>query len=164
MAFGTIYFIKQNGGNNDRWNMKMNVVFVMLFNFKWQSYNENIVAWKVFIICTLCLHSVHCAENIQIIENVFVIHSLVTRYAPENLLQKQPFLLWGIKHEWVKNWYIRLKRTRAAAWSKIVATPQTQHEEEDKGTSYQSRLWMITVSKRGNSRRTSQILFKTLVV
>ena len=29
MDFGTLYFIKQNGGENERWNMKMNVDFLI---------------------------------------------------------------------------------------------------------------------------------------
>jgi hypothetical protein len=43
MDFGTIGFISHIGGNDDRWNMKMNVILVMLLKVKGQRYNENIV-------------------------------------------------------------------------------------------------------------------------
>jgi hypothetical protein len=42
MDFGTLYFISQNGGNNDRWNVKMNVDFVKSLKVKRQPYNGNI--------------------------------------------------------------------------------------------------------------------------
>ena len=65
MDFGTICFVSQNGGNDDRWNMKTSVVFVMLWKVNLQRYKGNIVTWRVFIICTWCLHTVRYVENVQ---------------------------------------------------------------------------------------------------
>jgi hypothetical protein len=34
MDFGSMVSVSHNGGNDDRWNMKMNVIFVLLLNVK----------------------------------------------------------------------------------------------------------------------------------
>ena len=43
MDSGTIGFVSRNGGNDDRWNIKMNVIFVMLLKVKGRRYKENII-------------------------------------------------------------------------------------------------------------------------
>jgi hypothetical protein len=72
MDFGTIGFVRHNGGNDNKQNMKMNVVFVMLLKVKGQCYNENIVTVRVILVYACCLHIARCVENVQIKENVFV--------------------------------------------------------------------------------------------
>ena len=62
MDFGTLYFISQNGGDNDRWNMRINVDFVTI---------TKTLTFRVVIIYA-CLRTVRCVENIHIKENVFV--------------------------------------------------------------------------------------------
>jgi hypothetical protein len=105
--------------------MKMNVILVMLLKVKGQRYNENIVTWRVFIVCAYCLHTIHCVENVQIKENVFVKMKcevsclnwiwvnfrpcLVTWYTQRiSLMAKTPISDPRVKNMWVKNYHIRL--------------------------------------------------------
>ena len=64
--------VSHNGGHDDRWNMKMYVIFDLLLKVNRLRYYENIVMWRVFLVYVWCLYIVRCIENIQIKENVLV--------------------------------------------------------------------------------------------
>lgn len=66
MDFGTLYFTSQNGGNNDKWNMKINVSFVML-----------LLKGNVTIV-QLHFHHLQHQPNINICENyVFLCFDII---------------------------------------------------------------------------------------
>ena len=64
--------ISHNGGHDDRWNMKMYVIFVLLLKVNRWRYYENIVTSTVYLVYVWSLYIVHCMENVQIKENVLV--------------------------------------------------------------------------------------------
>ena len=64
--------VSHNGGHDDRWNMKMYVIFVLLLKVNRWRYYKNIVTLRVFLVCDWCLYIVRCVENVKIKENVLL--------------------------------------------------------------------------------------------
>ena len=64
--------VSHNGGHDDRWNMKMYVIIVLLLKVNKWRYYENIVMSTVYQVYVWCLYIVRCIENVQIKENVLV--------------------------------------------------------------------------------------------
>jgi hypothetical protein len=64
--------VSHNGGHDDRWNMKIYVIFVLLLKVNRLRYYENIVTSIVYLVYISCLYIVRCMEKVQIKENVLV--------------------------------------------------------------------------------------------
>ena len=65
-------YVSHNGGHDDRWNMKMYVIFVLLLKVNRWRYYENIVTATVYLVYIWCLYIVRSVENVQIKENALV--------------------------------------------------------------------------------------------